>query len=579
MFCDFSLQRLFCLLNFLIIIQNINAQYNFNISISYNTNCRGVRECEEAIRICNSMANDYISKCKINFNSRSECEAARGMTISGMNDVKSIADQAGVKFNFTVSPCSGSGGNFVFLGPNRGTSFYSPNFAEEIKNWSEDHIEQQLALNPESKQSESIAVETNDHSFDEERTILRKDFVINTDRPFRSINIDEDGRINTQSTDFISHKIIPADEQLVTSYLDSIRNLPSEDIPPIINDEQYIYWIQEQYKKLTGYDIEHILHSISRNQEENIALRNFREFEKRLINDAIAKIDLTLQNLNKRKEKLEVDLAVLALDCYEQGSSNKYLSCTNYDRVDLYNSHLPNGIQNLANIIADYNATNDKTGFNAVLYHNRITNEYVVAFEGSTFNFSKDAWNDFGKTNALNAAGMQSEQFKMAKNIGDFINNESELNDVAIYFTGHSLGGGLASLAGLVTGRPTSTYNAEGIRNNVLKDFGLLEKKINKEYQITAYYSATDILTRTQNVEPVISPITGFTNNIDPIGDKINIGINGLHQMEPIVEHFIQKNDNVQGIWQKYTNAKNNMKYEMQHTEMASLEQIYITTE
>lgn len=574
------LRRLFLLLNILIVFQDVGAQYKFNMSVSYNANCHGVRECEEAIRMCNSMVNGYMAKCRINFNSISECEAARGMVISGMNEVKSYANQVGVKFNFTVSPCSGSGGNFVFLGPNRGSSFYSPNFADEIKNWSEDYIEQQLALDPENAQTESVAVETDDYSFDEERANLRDGFVIDTDKPFRSINVDEDGGINTHSTDFISPKAIPADEKTVAVYLDSVRKLYSDAMPSLINDMQYIHWIKEQYKKLTGYDIDYILRSISRTKEETIALRNFREFEKQILNEAIDKIDITLQNINKRKEKLEVDLAVLALDCYEQSSASAYLPCTNYDRVNLDDFNLPNGVQNLAKIIARFNATNDKTGFNAVLYRNSLTNEYVVAFEGSTLNISKNAWNDFGKNNALNALGMQSEQFKMAKAIGDFINEESELNDVAIYFTGHSLGGGLASLAGLVTGRPTSTYNAEGIRNSVLKDFGLLEKKQSKDYNIKAYYSSTDILTYSQNyLEPTLFPVVGLTNNIEPIGDKINIGVKGIHQMKPIVEHFIKENDNVQSLWQKYADAKNSMKSEIGHTEMASFEQIFITTE
>lgn len=236
---DIFFRRLYFLFIILLIaFQDINAQYKFNVSVSYNTNCFGVKECEEAIRICNSMINDYISNCKMSFNSRSECETARGTTINGMNDVKSFASQTGVNFNFTVSPCSGSNNNFVFLGPNKGTSFYSPNFTDEIKNWSEDYIEQQLALNPESQRREPIAVETNDYFFDEARVKLRNDFVIDTDRPFRSINIDEKGGINTHSDDFnnIEWTIIKTTHRLSDADANAYKKRILSESVDLIND-------------------------------------------------------------------------------------------------------------------------------------------------------------------------------------------------------------------------------------------------------------------------------------------------------------------------------------------------------
>lgn len=258
------LRRLFLLLNILIVFQDVGAQYKFNMSVSYNANCHGVRECEEAIRMCNSMVNGYMAKCRINFNSISECEAARGIVISGMNEVKSYANQVGVKFNFTVSPCSGSGGNFVFLGPSRGSSFYSPNFADEIKNWSEDYIEQQLALDPENAQTEPVAVETDDYSFDEERANLRDGFVIDTDKPFRSINVDEDGGINTHSDDFKNtewafikrtHNLPDADANVYKARILSEANALMNDIleKNNVNRDELENYVQERFLFLNEF--------------------------------------------------------------------------------------------------------------------------------------------------------------------------------------------------------------------------------------------------------------------------------------------------------------------------------------
>ena len=234
------------------------------------------------------------------------------------------------------------------------------------------------------------------------------------------------------------------------------------------------------------------------------------------------------------KEKKEIDMAILALDSY--GKDDKgYLFQTNYKRVELDKVALNDPMRELANKLTSCNQTNYETGFNAVLYYNSKTNEYTVAFEGSAFpSFGKsseittaskiapsfdfdmnskeyvvnalglemripqDMWNDWGKNNALQAAGRIASQFQMAKEIADILNASPELKNLNINFTGHSLGGALASVAGLSTGKPTFTYNSEGVSDKILENFGLLDKKNNRDYNITAYHTDNDILTNTQ---------------------------------------------------------------------------------
>ena len=217
--------RLFFLLCVFIISQNVDAQYKFYVSMSFNYNCHGNRECEELVMMTNGIIQNAISGIPISFNTKNECEAARNMTVNSLNEAKSLASQYssyGVKLNFTVTPCSGfGGGNFVFLGPNRGSSFYSPSVADEIKNWSEDNERLQAALNPEWERSEQMAVETSDYSFDEKRKNLREGFVIDTDKPFRSLNVDETGSINTHSSDF---------NNVEWNFIKSTQNLPDKNV-------------------------------------------------------------------------------------------------------------------------------------------------------------------------------------------------------------------------------------------------------------------------------------------------------------------------------------------------------------
>ena len=594
--------RLFFLLCVFIISQNVDAQYKFYVSMSFNYNCHGNRECEELVMMTNGMIQNAISGIPISFNTKNECEAARNITVNSLNEAKSLASQYasryGVKFNFTVTPCSGfGGGNFVFLGPNRGSSFYSPSVADEIKNWSEDNERLQAALNPEWERSEQMAVETSDYSFDEKRKNLREGFVIDTDKPFRSLNIDANGRINTFSPNITSPKVIPANEQLVNEFLLRVNK---ESAPSLI-DNKYIDWIKDQFEKVSGCncDIDAILSTSLRTEEEKAILGIYREFQKQLLDEAISSIDKIILSIRKSKEHKEKDMAILALDCYEkdllkmgENQSINYLSETTYERVDVNSIIIPNSIRSLAEMIDDYNRENYKTGFHAVLYCDVITNEYTIAFEGSAFELSRDALHDL-ENNVLQGLGEVGSQFKIAEDLGNYIRD----NKININITGHSLGGALASVVGLITGLPTYTYNAEGVSDKILKKFGLLEKKQNKEFQITAYHTANDILTVNQYTVQRLSEITidtkGDKNNYfaEAIGTEVNIGILNTnpkniftagieaHKMEPIVKYFINKNNNNLHLLQKYENSKKNMIREIDNIRMRTSEYVYIETE
>lgn len=646
-------RRLFFLLCIFIISQNVDAQYKFYVSMSFNYNCHGNRECEELVRMTNGMIQNAISGIPISFNTKNECEAARNITVNSLNEAKSLASQYasryGVKFNFTVTPCSGfGGGNFVFLGPNRGSSFYSPSVADEIKNWSEDNERLQAALNPEWERSEQMAVETSDYSFDEERKNLREGFVIDTDKPFRSLNINANVGINTRFADYyspintfshniISPKVIPANEQLVDSFLSRVN----EDSAPSLIDDKYIDWIKDQFEKVSdcNRDIDAILNTSLRTEEENAILGNYQEFQKRLLDKAISSIDKIILSIRKSKEKKETDMAILALDCYdknlsEEGKNNSqnYLFLTDYERVDVNSPNISNSIKGLAEKIANLNGKNNETGFNAVLYYNKITDEYTIAFEGSSMpeielkhtydptalvpsvkydinknefvvraynmevvRISQDSWNDWLKNNALQAIGIAGSQFKAARQLGEYINNQFGVDDnnIKINFTGHSLGGALASIAGLITGKPTYTYNAEGVSDKILKEFELLEKKQNQEFEITAYHTSNDVLTLSQSIVQRLSEkvpfIDGEKNNYisESIGTKVNIGILnnpinifGAHSMRPVADYFLGKifGKNI-NLLSKYENSKKNMIREIDNIRMRTSKQVYIETE
>ena len=661
-----------------------NAQYTFTLNVSWSGNCSGYTAQ------MNSLMGKYKSQAINGFPTRELCEQTRAMCHQELGHIELVyidtqtgkvvkREATNCKLNVTTTPCTGrpmagTVGTLNALGVSQGTSFYSANSANEIQNWSEDEARLRMGLDNTLRLSTPSSfdyVMTDDAPFN-------RAIAIDTSKPFRSINIDENGEMLTSSSDLITPKIIPADERTIEDYLSKV-NWESAPRFPLTHAEDYIEWVKQQYKAATGLDIDEIMGKFNRTKEEGEALRNYREFEARLVNEAKVKIDNILAPLENSKEKKEVDMALLACDSYVKGDGD-FLQHTDYKRLDLNSMDIPDDIRVLANKLLSCNSTFGETGFKAILYHNDKTNEYAIAFEGSAFpGFSKssqetfvskmapsvdfnmktneyivnalgfevkipkDLWNDWGKNNALQAVGRVASQYAMAKEIGDLINSMSELKDVAINFTGHSLGGGIASVAGLTTGRPTYTYNAEGVSDKILHNYGLLDKKDSGEFQITAYHSSNDPLTTAQSwAQEKVGGLLGKENDYaaKAIGTEVNLGdvssnkqnfisagvgiitaeastIKSIfkdkspdpltllvtapylvskgrkkaddvanktsllwgHNMEAVSKRITENNQVTQNIWERCNNEKRKLDMAMGHTQMRSYEQVYITIE
>jgi len=82
---------------------------------------------------------------------------------------------------------------------------------------------------------------------------------------------------------------------------------------------------------------------------------------------------------------------------------------------------------------------------------------YVVAFRGSS---SGEDW----RNNFQQGFGLGSESYAKSLLIGERLAR----SDANVSITGHSLGGGLASAAGLASGRDTITFNAAGLHDSTI---------------------------------------------------------------------------------------------------------------
>ena len=121
-----------------------------------------------------------------------------------------------------------------------------------------------------------------------------------------------------------------------------------------------------------------------------------------------------------------------------------------------------------------------KNGFKSQLYERTIdgVTEYAYVFAGTDGLDIKD-W----KQNALQLIGL-SGQYRQAKKNADYISGQ--LLDTELTFVGHSLGGGLATVSALATGRSAITFNTATVSPATLFFLSLTDTPTDN---ITNYYA------------------------------------------------------------------------------------------
>lgn len=628
-----------------------NAQYTFTLNASWSGNCSGYTAQ------MNSMMGKYKSQAINGFPTRELCEQTRAMCHQELGHIELVyydvktgkvikRETTNCKLNVTTTPCTGrpmagTVGTLNVLGVSQGTSFYSTNSANEIQNWSSDDMERMLALNKSFNSFEPTNVSTGDPYFDDARNRAGSSLPYIGDGAYRGIPETPLIEANTFGQANIDN---------VNRYLENSQGL---GIAYIANPQDLSLILQKQYQSLTGYDINAIMNKLDKTDADKQAIADYNEYAKRMCDQMASEIEQQMGRMDRSEEKKQIDMAIIAKDCYGSGSP-EYLGMTDYKRItakDIDNPYY----RSIAEELEKCNATNPETGFHGVLYYNEKTGSIVIGCEGSSesplpsvklkpnmepevwqdagtgdyvfsisipstgqkleFRYAQDQINDWGLNNAKQAIGVTASQFELAHNIANVINNipEDIRKDLDINIVGHSLGGGLASVIGLATGKPTYTYNAEGVSDNILKSWGLLEKKQNSNYDITAYHSSTDVLTYAQkHPAEVASAITGNTAALgvvvagltagatlnkdgtfeksksdkssnkyfaEAVGTKKNIGAHGFHDMESVTKHFIKENTATQSEWERIRYSRNSILAAKQNGSLQKVDHINVLFE
>ncbi len=117
---------------------------------------------------------------------------------------------------------------------------------------------------------------------------------------------------------------------------------------------------------------------------------------------------------------------------------------------------------------------------------------YTIAFQGTTPTSGGDWGANFGQ-----GAGFESEYYNQAGEVG---RTAARSAPGRVQFTGHSLGGGLASAASAATGGDATTFNAAGLHPDTAERMG------NNPASIEAWHNTSDPLSNLQDANDWMAP-------------------------------------------------------------------------
>ena len=154
----------------------------------------------------------------------------------------------------------------------------------------------------------------------------------------------------------------------------------------------------------------------------------------------------------------------------------------------------------------------DGSGFYSDLYRSEIDGSYRLVFRGTEVETGLQwSGNDWLWGNSQ-GAGIPATQYTRAVDLARQVDGVYGGN---LSYTGHSLGGGLASAAALATGNSANTVNAAGL--SPMSDFWYNLDSDQAADLVTAYQTDGDILTVLQEDSPIAGLMPDAVGNRHPL--------------------------------------------------------------
>lgn len=278
--------------------------------------------------------------------------------------------------------------------------------------------------------------------------------------------------------------------------------------------------LSDQFKALTGFDIYELNNKIKPTPEELEILNSYNEYVDMVCKSAQDK-------LSAEEERVpELEMAAYSIAVYKDDGIE---SITDYfkpsplrDMSVIRNPQERNGAEKIVNFI---NENEGKSGFNSEIYYDKDQDKYVIAIRGSEWKglFDSETYKDWLVADASFALLATSPQHDIAYNLAQVI-KESGIPLDKIKITGHSLGGGLASIVGMITGCETYIYNPAHVSLEAAKNYKLDLSRQNNIHTYTAPIEAVTLLeTGTSKAVAAIQPIRSGTGVPNSTIDHISL--------------------------------------------------------
>ena len=147
-------------------------------------------------------------------------------------------------------------------------------------------------------------------------------------------------------------------------------------------------------------------------------------------------------------------------------------------------------------------------GFHAVIFHKKQSKEFVLGIRGTDFDLNDKSDFVSDVQIAFSRSPGQLQEATAAYNLAKSLANKEVGRDYTLYLTGHSLGGGLASLLSAKNGGlPTVTFNSPGMKNTYIGGWWIPVVSLWNAYNLS-YVKKTRML-HIRATGDVVSKLTG----------------------------------------------------------------------
>lgn len=445
--------RLLLLWAFLLGAIQLNAQYTITVTM----HGRGSKECADAAAMANSIMEKYNSA---SFPTKAQCEQARSM-------LPSIRIGTGwCTFSFTTSPCTGTEiSSFGSNSTSKISGMPSQNAGVAIRNEMQDYAYQQSIQNGINAANSVIVPGTSDYNASVNKIIAN----------------DISSGNNAQ---VVLKRMIPNLNDRISETANLLLDLYKQGKR---STDLFSRMLSDQFKALTGFDIYELNNKIKPTPEEQEILNSYNEYVDMVCKSAQDK-------LSDEEERVpELEMAAYSIAVYKKDDDTKLF--TDYFKLSplrdmslIRNPQERSGAEKIVNFI---NENEGKSGFNSEIYYDKTQDKYVIAIRGTELGWSKEAIKDVGVDLAF-ALLTKSPQHDIAYKLAQTI-KESGIPLDKIKITGHSLGGGLASIVGLITGCETYVYNPAHVSLGAAEHYKL---DLSRQDNIHTYTAAPKELVR-----------------------------------------------------------------------------------